>query len=144
MRRISLILTVALLGLLVTAPAVQAAPSTAFTGEWIGQDPASPDGDGSTVHLYVYGGSRPQIVFIDEFGTICVNNGASTTVFASLLSGFVDGNTLYGRFNVAKCGSLTLRFLTGEIAWWELSDAGDSDPSNDTLWDGFVTWSRVP
>jgi hypothetical protein len=83
-------------------------------------------------------------VFIDEFGTICVNHDAPSNVFTSLLSGFVDGSTLYGRFKVAKCGSLTLRVLTGAGASWVLSDGGNSDPSDDTLWDGSVTWTRVP
>ena len=45
-----------MVGLLVSG-AASAASTTAFTGEWIGNDPAAPAGDGSVVHLYVTGGT---------------------------------------------------------------------------------------
>lgn len=142
MKRLSVAFSFALVGLLMLAPLVQAArSSTPFTGEWIGQDPCNP-GDCSTVHLYVSAGDRPGIVFTDEYGTVCVINDAPSVFFTALLSGLVDGDTLWGRFNVAKCGSLTLRFLTGEIASWVLDENGNSDPSDDTLFDGSVLWSR--
>lgn len=144
MKRRSLLLVLGLVGLLGAAPAVQAGSSaTAFTGEWIGQDPAPPYGDGSTVHLFVSDGARPRIVFIDEFGTICVDAGSPVTVFTGLLRGFVDGDTLYARFSVAKCGPVTLTFLTGELAAWVLDDQGTADPADDTLFDGSVVWYRV-
>lgn len=144
MKRLSVATSLAVCGLLLSASLASAArPSTAFSGEWIGNDPPFPDGDGSTVHLFVSGGDRPQIVFIDEFGTVCVNEDASSTVFVALLSGFVDGTTLFARFNVAKCGTTTLTFLRGEGAAYELDDQGNADPSDDTLWDGFVLWTRA-
>lgn len=142
MRRLLLVLALVALGLLAVAPAVQAAPSTAFTGEWIGQDPPEPDGDGSTLHLQVYGGDRPRIVFIDEYASrACA--GQDVTVFTSLLRGSVDGDMLSATFSVAKCGPRTLTFLTGESYWWELDDQGDNNPSNDTLWDGSVLLYRA-
>jgi hypothetical protein len=144
MKRVLTAVSIALLAFAFAVPAAMAARSTsAFTGEWIGRDPAPPDGDGSTVHLYVSGGDRPNIVFTDEYATVCVNSGARTPFFTSLLSGYVDGNVLWGRFNVAKCGPLTLTFLRGAISGWALDDQGNSDPSDDTLWDGSVLWTRV-
>lgn len=146
MKRVYAAVILALLVALTLAPVAQGARSTtAFTGEWIGQDPGpedEPPGDGSTVHLFVSGGARPNMLFIDDFGSVCVNNGASTPVFTAILSGFVDGTTLYGRFNVAKCGPLTLTFIQGEIGQWLLDDGGNNDPSDDTLWDGSVLWTR--
>lgn len=107
MKRVSFAVVVAAIALLVAVPAVFAArPRTVFSGEWIGQDPLPPDGDGSTVHLYVAGGDRPDIVFTDEHGTVCVESGAPTAFFTAILSGYVDRTTLWGRFNVAKCGRL--------------------------------------
>ena len=144
MKRLSVVLGALLLGLFVAAPGVQAAPAaTAFTGEWIGEDPAPPDGDGSTVHLFVSGGDHPRVEFTDEFGTVCENEGSPVTVFSSMLRGFVDGDTLYAQFNVAKCGPVALTFLTGEQASWTLDDQGNGDPADDTLSDGSVVWQRV-
>ena len=54
------------LGLLLVLPA--SAASTPFAGEWIGNDPAPPDGDGSTVHLYITAGDdQVKITFTDDF-----------------------------------------------------------------------------
>ena len=143
MKRLSVVLGALLLGLFVAAPGVQAAPAaTAFTGEWIGEDPAPPDGDGSTVHLFVAGGDHPRVEFTDEFGTVCEDVGSPVTVFSSMLRGFVDGNTLFALFNVAKCGPVTIKFLTGEPAIWTLDDQGNADPADDTLFDGSVVWHR--
>ncbi len=144
MKRLSLVLGAILLGLIVAAPVVQAAPAaTGFTGEWIGQDPAPPDGDGSTVHLSISGGNHPRVEFTDEFATVCVNEGWPVTFFASMLRGLVDGDTLFTEFNVAKCGPMTLKFLTGEPGIWTLDDQGTADPADDTLFDGSVVWHRV-
>ena len=82
-------------------------------------------------------------MFTDEFGTVCVNFGSPVTFFTSLLRGFVDGDTLYAQFNIARCGPVPLPFLTGELAIWTLNDQGNADPTDDTLFDGFVTWLRV-
>ena len=88
MKRLSLVLGALLLGLFVAAPTVQAAPAaTPFTGEWIGVDPAPPEGDGSTVHLFVSGGDHPRVEFTDEFGTVCEDVGSPVTVFSSMLRG---------------------------------------------------------
>jgi hypothetical protein len=143
-KRLSLVLGALLLGLFVAAPIVQAAPAaTGFTGEWIGEDPAPPDGDGSTVHLSISGGDHPRVEFSDEFGTVCENVGSPVTFFSSLLRGFVDGDTLFAVFNVAKCGPVTITLLTGEPAIWEFDDQGTADAADDTLFDGSVVWHRV-
>ena len=144
MKRTAIVLGALLLGLFVAAPTAHAAPAdTSFTGEWIGQDPEPPDGDGSTVHLFISGGSHPRVEFTDEFGTVCVNVGSSVTYFESMLRGFVDGDTLFAVFNVAKCGPVTITFLTGELAVWTFDDQGNADPADDTLFDGSVIWERV-
>ena len=142
MRRLALPLAL-VLGLLV-AGSVSAAGKTAFTGKWIGNDPAPPDGDGSVVRLDISGGTHPNIKFTDDFGTICVNVGSPVTYFNSNLTGTVyDGNVLVAKFQSAHCGPVPLKFLKGEIGVWELDDQGNSDPSDDTLYDGSVTWSRA-
>jgi len=140
MRRLSLMLALALLGLLGAAPAVQAAPSSVFTGEWSAEDHV----DLSTMHLIVGPGSRPQILWIDEVATsACAGQDVET--FTSLLKGFVDGDTLNATFIVAKCGPVTI--FTRANAFdesWVLDDQGDTDPANDTLEDNFGDiWSRV-
>ena len=136
-------LALALLGLLVAAPSVQAAPpATPFTGAWIGQDPAPPDGDGSTLHLLIGLGTKPAIAFIDEFGTICVNVGSPVTLFTSALTGTVSGNTLDATFRVAKCGPVPLLFLFGSPISWEYDDQGTANPADDTLFDGVVFLHR--
>lgn len=138
MKHRSLVMIVLLLGMIVAAPAVQAAPpSTPFSGAWIGQDPEPPDGDGSILHLIVEGGANARIVFTDEFGTVCVSEGASVTFFRSFLTGKVDGDTLNARFKVAKCGSHTVVFLIGEPYSLDYDDNGTPDPSDDTLLDAF-------
>lgn len=145
MKRISLLLTLALLGLLVTAPAVQAAPPTSpFAGTWYGHDPAPPDGDGSLLQLDISGGTKAQIVFTDYFGTICVNFGSPVTVFTALLIGIVDGTTLDATWVHARCGPVSFSFLRGGTATFEYSDNGTATPGDDTLFDGFTTWTRVP
>lgn len=143
MRRLSLLLVLGMLGVLVAAPAAQAArPATQFTGTWIGNDPPPPDGDGSTVHLVISAGTNPSLIFTDEFGSVCVNEGATVTFFRSSLTGSVDGDTLTARFKNAKCGNVVIGFLIGLRAVYEYDDNGTDDPSDDTLWDGSVLWQR--
>lgn len=124
-------------------PAVSAAPPpTPFNGTWIGNDPEPPDGDGSTVHLIIEGGTQVRVTFTDEFGSVCENQGASVTFFSSFLTGRVSGDTLEATFRKAKCGSLVLQFLLGQPFTFRYNDMGNSDPSDDVLWDGSVLWSR--
>ena len=130
-----------LLGLALAIPA--SAATTPFTGEWIGTDPAPPDGDGSTVHLYVTGGPQAKITFTDEFGTICEHEESPVAFFTSTLVGLVSGDTLDARFVAARCGPVPLSFLRGNGASWTLDDQGNADPGDDTLWDGSVLWQRV-
>ncbi len=141
MRRLALPLAL-MLGLLVSG-SVSALSTTAFTGEWIGNDPVAPDGDGSVVHLYVSGGTQAKVTFTDEFGTVCVNVGSSSPFFRSTITGEVEGNKLLGTFHNAHCGNVPLLFLRGEPMLLVLDDQGNDDPSDDTLSDGLVTWHRV-
>ena len=131
-----------LLGLLLVLP-VSAAATTAFTGEWTGNDPAEPNGDGSVVHMYITGGTQAKITFTDEFGSVCENVESPVTFFRATLTGKVDGDILFARFHSAHCGPVPVLFIYGIEAVLELDDQGDDDPANDTLWDGSVLWHRV-
>jgi len=142
MRRISLLATVALLGLLLGAPAVQAAPpTTPFAGTWYSHDPAP---DSSLLQLDISGGTKAQIVFTDYFGSICVNFGSPVTVFTALLTGTVSDNTLDAVWVYARCGPVHFGFLKGGSVSFVYSDNGTSVPGDDTLSDGTNLWSRVP
>lgn len=144
MKRLSLVFVLAILGLLVTAPAIQAAaPASPFAGTWYGHDPVPPDGDGSLLQLDISGGTRAQVLFTDYFGSICVNFGSPVTVFTSLIVGTVSGYTFEGTWTYARCGSVRFPFLKGESFFLEYS-ANGAGPGDDTLFDGFTTWTRVP
>ena len=118
-------------------------PATPFTGTWVGHDPVPPDGDGSTVHLTIAGGSNPVLEFTDDFGSVCVNAGSSVTEFTARLTGRVDSSTLNATIRNARCGPVALHFLVGESFSLLLDDGGNNDPSDDTLFDGSVLWSRA-
>jgi hypothetical protein len=124
------------LALALAAPGVQAAPSSPFTGRWIGTDPAPPDGDGSTLHLAISGGASPRVTFTDLYGSICVNDGAPTAVFSSMLVGSVTGHHLDAAFVAARCGPVRFDWLVGASVTYHY------DAATDTLWDGFVTYHR--
>jgi hypothetical protein len=143
MNRHSSVIILALVGLLVAAPSVMAAPpSSPFAGKWTGFDPAQPVGDGSTVYLEVKGGNaRPQISFDDDFSTDCFNAGSDDFWLSASLSGDVTGATMTGTFKSAKCGRLVLPWK-GATRTWSFNDNGTADPSDDTLWDTVTTWSR--
>jgi hypothetical protein len=145
MKRRSFVTTLATLAMLAMTSAVQAAaPSTAFTGTWMGQDPMVVDGgDGSWNHLEVRGGNNARVTFEDEFGSVCWDAGATDFWFSSSLSGSVSGNTMTGSFRSAKCGHLSLSWMRGTTHTWVLDQHGTSDPADDTLWDGYVSWFRV-
>jgi hypothetical protein len=137
MRRLSLFASVALIALLVAAPAVDARPASPFTGAWVGTDPAPPNGDGSTLYLTISGGATARLTFIDTYGSICVREGAPTVVFTSGLTGTVAGNTLDAVFVRARCGPVAFDWLVGAPAtWWY-------DAATDTITDGFAVWHRA-
>ena len=144
MKRLSFAGMVGLLAATLTATGVQAAPSSGFTGAWVGIDPV----DGSTQHLYVQGGAKTQILYVDEFGTTCVDIGAPTTVFTAILTGTVSGNELDAWFKVAKCGPKLVLPAAAFFSWTFLyDDHGTADPSDDTIYgalnDGPTTWQRA-
>ena len=144
MKRISVIITLVALGLLATAPVVQAAaPSTGFTGSWVGHDPLPPVGDGSTLYLVVRGGDSPRIDFQDNWGTVCVQALSEDLWFSSTLRGTVSGNTMTAVFKSAGCGHLRLTWMQGTTRTWTLETYGNADPLDDTLSDGFASYSRA-
>jgi hypothetical protein len=144
MKRISVIITLVALGLLATAPVVQAAaPSTSFTGSWVGHDPLPPDGDGSTLYLVVKGGTSARVDFQDNWGTVCWNEGSADLWFSSTLRADVSGNTMTAVFSSASCGHLRLTWWKGQTHTWTLDTKGNADPTDDTLWDGFASYSRA-
>ncbi|MEX0625700.1 MAG: hypothetical protein WD402_04065 [Chloroflexota bacterium] len=143
MKRNSFVITLALLTLLATASAVQAAPpSSPFTGTWLGQDTLPPAGDGSMQHLVVKGGSSARIDYQDEFGQVCWDAGSTDFWFSSTLRGTVSGNTMTGVFKSARCGHLSLTFMKGQSMVWTFDPHG-AGAADDTLFDGVVTWRRV-
>jgi nitrous oxide reductase accessory protein NosL len=134
MKRVSLMLALAMLALLAAAPAVQAAPSSVFSGEW-----KATDGDGSKMHLTVGPGPNPQILYIDEHATGGICAGQDTDHFTGLVKGSVDGDTLSATFVVVKCGYVTVWLrphARDYVVTWTLVD-------EDTLFDGVVTWTRA-
>ena len=138
MKRNSFVIPLALLALLATASAVQAAPpSTAFNGSWIGVDPV----DGSTEYLVVNGGSNARIDYQDSFALACWTAGSTDFWLSTDLRGSVSGSTMTGVFKSAKCGHLDLGWK-GLSMSWTLDDHGNVDPADDTMSDGVVTWSR--
>lgn len=143
MKRNSIVTTLALLALLATASAVQAAPpSSPFSGTWLGQDTLPPFGDGSMEHLVVNGGGSPRVDYQDEFGAVCEANGATDYWFSSDLRATVNGNRMTGVFKSARCGHLSLTWMKGQSMSWTF-DAHGAGPADDTLSDGVVTWRRV-
>jgi hypothetical protein len=138
MKRVSLLTVVALLGLLVAAPAVQAGPSTsAFTGHWEATDPI----DGSNLDAYFFGGSsaQMQILYTDDGAPVTCGDAS----FTSFLTGRIDGSELSSTMRWARCGTVNLHFRGFEITW-TLDDQGDADPSNDIVTNSFgETYSRA-
>ncbi len=132
MRRFVLLLPLALLGLLVTAPAAQAGrPTSAFSGHWQAIDPI----DGSNLDAYISRGTNAQIVYTDDLASeTCA--GSSSPVFTSFLTGTIDGDHLNSTMRVAKCGNVNLHF-SGFTITWTLDDRGSADPSDDTLTNDF-------
>jgi hypothetical protein len=136
MRRLGVVAVAALLAAAVTVPV--SAASSGFNGSWSSIDPV----DGSTQHLSIKGsGGRVQMSYVDEFGKVCVEVGAPTTVFTGVLTGTISGNDLVGLWKSAGCGPVLLLRVTDRFEWFF-----EYDPGTDTLWgatnDGPATWYR--
>ena len=129
MKRLSLL---ALFALLVTAPAVLAAPASPFTGPWRSID----SGDGSAQSLSIAGGAKVQMNYVDHYGSICVDNSAPTNVFEGSLTAVRSGNVLTATWKSAHCGRV--RFDVSGWGPWVLT----YDSGTNTLGDGVDTWSR--
>jgi hypothetical protein len=139
MKRNSFVITLALLTLLATASAVQAAPpSSAFTGSWTGTDPT----DGSTEYLVVKGGNSARVDYQDSFSQVCWDAQSTDFWFSSTLKGTVSGSTMTGVFTRAGCGHVSLSWMKGQNMSWTFN-ANGAGSADDTLFDGVVTWSRV-
>jgi hypothetical protein len=137
MRRLLALMVGLCLALTIVMPAV-AAPTSPFTGTWISHDP--PAYDGSTLHLDIRGGMHAQLNFIDEYASVCFRE-ALPTYYTSLGIGMVSGDTLNATWKWAKCGNKV--FTHGNPAPTYLYDnQGTPDPADDTLWDGWVVWTR--
>jgi hypothetical protein len=137
MNRVLRIIVVALLALLMTAPAVQAAPTSAFTGHWEATDPA----DGSNLDAYIFFNAK--ILHTDDAATTACAD-LSDQVFTAFLTGTIDGDELNSTMRWARCGTVNLFFTGFQIAW-TLNDLNDLDPSNDILTNEFgEIYSRVP
>jgi len=137
MRKLGMVGTIALLGLLVSVPITAAAASSPVEGSWTSIDPV----DNSTQHLHIQGGTNLKIGYVDEFATTCADIGAPTTVFTANLIGTFSDNELVARFNSGRCGPrIVLRAADG-FAWFF-----EYDPATDTLFgavnDGPATWHR--
>jgi hypothetical protein len=132
MKRGSILLALAAVLLLATAPAVQGAPPNPFTGAW-----TSTDVDGSTQYATISGGDLVKVTYTDLRGHVCVNNDAPTVVFSSLIVGTVTGDTFDGSFASARCGSVFFETLVGQAVTLHY------DPDTDTIFDGSVTWHRL-
>ena len=138
MKRAHLLAVVAALGLLVMAPAVQAAPSNPFNGHWQGTDP----GDKSTLDAFISGGSKVQITYTDDVATSACE-GAADQSFTSFLTGTIDGNVVNSTMKWAKCGSAPLNFNGFQISW-TLNDHGNANTADDVLTNSFgETFRRV-
>ena len=118
MRRLALPLAL-VVGMLASG-AASAASTTAFTGEWIGNDPpVTEGGDGSVVHLYVTGGTHAKVTFTDEFGSVCVNARLDGSVLhVDHHRDIVYDDIFEGTFRAARCGTVPLPFLTGADAFF--------------------------
>jgi hypothetical protein len=139
MKRVSRLLVLAILGLLIAAPAVHAAPpASAFAGSWEATDPA----DGSNLSVSILAITTAQIWYTDdEANTAC--DGQASLVFTSFLLGMIEGDEMASTMLYAKCGSRPVPFH-GLFIGWELLDQGDSDPSNDVLTNNFgETYTRA-
>jgi hypothetical protein len=133
MRRRCIPLGLATLLLLGAVPAVQAAPPNSFTGAWTSTDPV----DGSTQYATVSGGDVVKITYTDLYASVCVNSGAATTVFSSIIVGTASGDTIEGAFASARCGSLYFDTLVGSPVTLYY------DSATDTILAGSVTWYRL-
>jgi hypothetical protein len=141
MKRNSFVVILALLAMLATASAVQAAPpSSPFSGEWIGTDPF----DGSTEHLVVNGGDSPRVAYDDETFQACGTAGSTDFWLSTDLRGTVVGITMTGVFKSAKCGHVALSSWKGQSMVWMFNDNGTPGvAADDTLSDTVVIWRRV-
>ena len=127
MKRLSLL---SLFVLLISAPAVLAAPASPFTGPWRSID----SGDGSAQSLSISGGAKIQVNYLDHWGTICA--GAPTRVFQGSLRALRSGDTLTATWRSGRCGKVKF-----DVSGWAplvfTYNSGDN-----TLTDGADTWYR--
>jgi hypothetical protein len=139
MKRASLLFVVALLGLLVTAPAVYAQPPTSpFSGHWEAIDPL----DGSNLEVSIRGSNTVQMLYTDD-GAPFTCGDPSNDFFTGFLTASIDGDDLNSTFRWAHCGGVNLHFEGFQLGW-SLDDMETADPSDDVLTNDFdEAFSRV-
>jgi hypothetical protein len=137
MRRLGLASSLLALMTMLGATTVSASARSPFEGAWTSTDP----GDGSTQHLYVTGGTNVAMIYVDEFGTTCVNHEARTVVFTGRLTGHVAGDDLFAWFKQGGCGPIQIINASMGIGW-----SFQYDRNTDTLLgpveEGPVIWYR--
>ena len=132
MKRASRIFVVALLGLLVTAPAVHAQPPTSpFNGHWEAIDPL----DGSNLDVVIRGNTILQMTYTDD-GAPFTCGDQSNEFFTGFLTASIDGDNLNSTFRWAHCDSVNLQFEGFQLTW-TLDDMETSDPMDDELTNDF-------
>jgi hypothetical protein len=137
MRRLGLAITTIALISTLGAVTASAAPRSPFEGAWSSTDPV----DGSTQHLYVTGGSKVQMTYVDEYGTTCVEIEAPTVIFTGTLTGRVQGDDLFGWFKQGGCGPVLVISASIQFAWTFHYDQG-TDTLFGAIEDGPATWYR--
>ena len=137
MRRLGLAIAMIALTSMLWAPAASAAPRSPFEGAWSSTDPV----DGSTQHLYVTGGSKVQMTYVDEYGTTCLEIGAPTLVFTGNLTGRSQGDELIAWFKQGGCGPVLVINASIHFAWTFHYDAA-TDTLFGAIEDGPATWYR--
>jgi hypothetical protein len=132
MKRASLVIVVALLGLLLTAPAVHAQPTTSpFSGQWEAIDPL----DDSNLDVFIRGSNTVQMTYTDDGAPFTCGDPANE-FFTGFLTASIDGNVLNSTFRWAHCGSVNLHFEGFQLTW-TLDDMETTDPSDDVLTNDF-------
>jgi len=104
---------------------------TPFTGRW-----TSVDTDGSQQVLVVGAGLEPQVTFVDERATVCLDARDSSVRYRGIGGGLVQGDMLSARYPDAGCASYREHNVVVQYVYRSTTD---------TLVDTFdVPWHRAP
>ena len=124
------------LALLVAVPTAFAVPADKpFVGTW-----ESTDIDGSYQKLNIGGGpEKYNLHLVDKGASVCGldDNGMPMYAFQANGKGTASGFHLDTHFEAAYC------MTSPKTLWGSFDGWFDYDPGSDTLWDGWVTWTRI-